>query len=107
MACSRSSAVPTYGLSAGDRALMDAFARALPPGWELVLEAGEPDETYARLVSPYCDPSLSAFLVEREAGVLILTDRLSDPYREELRSYASLPEALAEIALAISEPDVD
>jgi hypothetical protein len=63
-----------FDLTAIRAALPDLHGR-----WSLVTESGDERELYARLLPPWGTAQHSAFLLEREDNVVILTDNLSDP----------------------------
>ena len=49
--------------------------------WSMLTESGGEEELYARLLPPWGDGRQSAFLLERDNNVVILTDNLSEAER--------------------------
>jgi hypothetical protein len=62
--------------------------------WSLLTESGDEGEVYARLLPPWGDIDRSAFLLEREDNVVILTDNLSEAERCRVSGFPSAAAAM-------------
>jgi hypothetical protein len=76
-------------VSAIQTSLTDLLGR-----WLLVTETGEEGEYYGRLLPPWGDSQRSAFLLEREDDLIILTDNLSKWDRCDVTRFPSAAQAM-------------
>jgi len=81
-------------LSDADISTLRAALPALGGTWSVLTEAGDDGDVYARLLPPWGDQHRSAFLVEREDKVVILTDNLSEPNRCRISGHPSVGAAM-------------
>jgi hypothetical protein len=62
--------------------------------WSLLTESGDEGELYARLMPPWGNDRRSAFLLERNNNVVILTDNLSECERCRVTGFATAAAAM-------------
>ena len=62
--------------------------------WSILTESGDEGELYARLMPPWGDDRRSAFLLEREDNVVILTDNLSEAEHCRVSGFPSTTAAM-------------
>jgi hypothetical protein len=83
------------------RTIRDAMQR-LVGRWTLETESGDEGELYARLLAPWSDGRRSAFLLERENDVIILTDNLSDSARCHVMGFPNAALAMETVQRVVS-----
>jgi len=71
--------------------------------WPISYDRGEQGELYAIIHFPRND-QVSAFLLDREGGKLVLTDNVSDPVRVVVTAYPDVDAATAHVGRVLSEP---
>ncbi len=81
-------------LTETDLQVINAVLPRLRGRWTCLTESGDEGELYARLLPPWGDGQRSAFLLERENGVVILTDNLSESDRCRVTGFASAAAAM-------------
>jgi hypothetical protein len=89
------------GLTVEEQGYVRAATRSLPLGWSVAFETTDSDETYARIV-PSWNPTVSAFLIDREAHGLILTDNLSEDTRPVISVLDDIHDALDRVLAVVS-----
>jgi hypothetical protein len=84
------------GLSLTDTDLADVLGglAQLSGKWSVLTESGDEGEFYARVLPPWGDGRHSAFLLERERDVIILTDNLSEADRCRVCGFPSAAMAM-------------
>jgi hypothetical protein len=90
-----------YGLSNQDFLDLAGLAMTLGPNWTVIIEYGDGVEAYARLMAPWSDTCASAFLIERQAGAVTVTDRLSRANDDLIATHPEMEAALSAIRQAI------
>lgn len=82
-----------YGLRPTDcRELERLVRRRLWGRWLLIFERTEAQEVYARIVAPWNTPDHSAFLIERQGSMLLLTDRVANPVGDSVSRHHLIPQ---------------
>jgi hypothetical protein len=91
------------GLSLTDTDLADVLdgLAKLSGKWSMLTESGDEGEFYARVMPPWGDGRRSAFLLERERDMVILTDNLSDADRCLVFGFPSAAMAMAAVQKVI------
>ncbi len=84
-------------LTAADIRDIRAALPHLQGHWTALTEAGDEGDVYVRLMPPWGDDRRSAFLLEREDHVVILTDNLSDAERCRVSGFPSAAAAMAAV----------
>lgn len=90
-----------YGLSRQDFLDLTVLAATLGADWTAVNECGDGTESYARFMAPWNGPWASAFLIEREADTVTVTDRLSNMSDDVVTTYRGMDEAIEAIRRTI------
>ena len=70
--------------------------------WSLHIESGDEGEVYGRLLPPWGDDTRSAFLLEREDNVVILTDNLSDLQRCRVSGFPDAAAAMRTVRRVVT-----
>lgn len=83
-----------YGLSRQDFLDLTVLATTLGPDWTVIIECGDGADAYARLVAPWNGPCASAFLIEREADAVTVTNRLSNLTDDVVTAHPGMDEAI-------------
>jgi hypothetical protein len=81
--------VDRFSLTDADLSAIRAALPTLQGHWSLLTESGDEGELYVRLLPPWGDNRHSAFLIEREEKVVILTDNLSETERCRVSGFPS------------------
>ena len=84
-------------LTYDEQAEIIAAARAMPGTWFVDIDESPYGDSYACLIPPWSDGLMSAFLIERQSELVVLTDRLSDAARDVMTAYPSVAETLAAV----------
>jgi hypothetical protein len=90
-----------YGIGMDDAAQLAVFTTTLAGSWVMAVEYGDDTEPYARLMAPWHEPCSSAFLVERQAGLAVVTDRLSNPREDIVTTHLGMDDAIKTIRRTI------
>ena len=90
-----------YGLSRQDFLDLTVLATTLGADWTVIIECGDGADSYARLAAPWNGPCASAFLIEREADAVTVTDRLSNMTDDVVTAHPGMGEAIDTIRRTI------
>lgn len=90
-----------YGIGMDDAAQLAVFTMTLAGSWVMAVEYGDDTEAYARFMAPWHEPCASAFLVERQAGLAVVTDRLSNSREDIVTTHLSMDDAIKTIRRTI------
>lgn len=90
-----------YGIGMDDAEQIAVFATTLAGNWVMTVEYGDDTEPYARLIAPWHEPCSSAFLVERQAGLVVVTDCLSNPQEDIVKTHLGMDDAIKTIRRTI------
>lgn len=82
------------GLSPDECRTIAEAGRRLPGEWTVLFEQIEDGAVFARLLAPWSDDQISAFLIERNEGRVILTDRLSCDVADAFTHHLDVAEAI-------------
>ena len=82
-----------YGLEMDDIAQLVVFATRLTGSWVLAVEYDDGAEPYIRLMAPWNESCSSAFLIERQAGFVVVTDRLSSLRDDIITTHPGMDDA--------------
>ena len=88
------------GLTADEQMNVKAVTRLLPRGWHIALETTDSHETYARVIPPW-NTNFSAFLIDREAHGVILTDNISDDAHPVISVVFDIHDAIDYVAAVV------
>ncbi len=82
------------GLSPEECRTITEAGRRLPGEWTVLFEQIEDGAVFARLLAPWSDGQISAFLIERHDGRVILTDRLSCEVADAFTRHLDVADAM-------------
>jgi hypothetical protein len=88
------------GLTAPEQRRLKIAEPSLPTGWCIALDENELHEVYARVLPPW-NTELSAFLIDREAREIILTDNISADTRPVISVLGNVQDAIDRVAAVI------
>jgi hypothetical protein len=89
------------GLTVEEQGYVRAATRSLPLGWSVAFETTDSNETYARVVALW-NATLSAFLIDREAHGVILTDNVSEDTRPVISVLCDVHDAIDRMVAVVS-----
>lgn len=101
MASRKITAAQDLGLTLNDIDAILAVRSIIP--WPISYGRGDEGELYA-IIHPPRNDRISAFLLDREGGELVLTDNLSDPLRVVVTAYPDVGAAAAHVSRVLSGP---
>ena len=81
--------------------IIDAV-QAMPGAWFVDIDESPYGDSYACLIPPWSDGLMSAFLIERQSEVVVLTDRLSNEVRDIVTTCSSVAEAMAVVVATVA-----
>jgi hypothetical protein len=89
------------GLTVEEQQCVRVITGSLPFGWSVDFETTDSDETYARIVPPW-NATLSAFLIDREAHGVVLTDNISENTRPVISVLCDIQDAIDRVVAIAS-----
>jgi len=89
------------GLTVEEQRYVRAAISSLPLGWSVVLDTTDSNGTYARIVPPW-NSAVSAFLIDREARGVVLTDNVSADTRPLISVPCDIHDAIDRVLAVMS-----
>jgi len=96
-----------FSLTDADLGLIRGALPQLLGRWSLITESGDEGELYGRLLPPWGNSRHSAFLIEREDEVVILTDNLSALDRCVVKSFPNAMQAMHAVQSIVQDAEAD